>query len=140
MAIASRLSESQDPPLTFGLSDRTLDTRDLLLGNSGLQVITLPVSKPDFPRTEGLKALRRLAWAAAAGQHAVNGSERAQLEFAWLAENRQRYAGRWIALEGNTLLAVGDSAREVYAAIANHVGTPLVTRVEPEDEHYFAGW
>jgi uncharacterized protein (DUF433 family) len=72
--------------------------------------------------------------------HAGNGSERAQSEFGWLAENRQRYAGRWIALEGDKLLAVGDSVREVYAALANHAGTPLVTQVEPEDEHHFAGW
>lgn len=66
--------------------------------------------------------------------------ERARLEFRWLAENRERYSGRWVALNGNELLAVGVSAREVYAAIANHEGTPLVTRVEPQDETYFAGW
>ena len=61
-------------------------------------------------------------------------------ELRWLALNRQRYAGQWVALEGDALLAVGDSAREVYAAIASHPGTPLVTRVEPEEQVPFAGW
>jgi antitoxin (DNA-binding transcriptional repressor) of toxin-antitoxin stability system len=71
---------------------------------------------------------------------AVNGAERERTEFRWLALNRERYAGRWVALDGDRLLAVGDSAREVYAAIASHPQTPLVTRVDPEDELYFAGW
>jgi hypothetical protein len=73
-------------------------------------------------------------------QDAINGAERERTEFRWLALNREGYAGRWVALDGDQLLAVGDSAREVYAAIANQRRTPLVTRVEPEDEIYFAGW
>lgn len=71
---------------------------------------------------------------------AVNDAVRDRSEFKWLALNRQRYAGRWVALDGKTLLAVGDSAPEVYAAIASNEATPLVTRVEPEDEVHFAGW
>jgi hypothetical protein len=71
---------------------------------------------------------------------AVNGGERERTEFTWLALNRQRYSGRWVALDGDRLLAAGNSAREVYAAIANQRRTPLVTRIEPEDEVYFAGW
>jgi len=70
----------------------------------------------------------------------VKGAEREQAEFMWLSLNRREYAGRWVALDGGTLLAVGDSAREVYVAIANHRRPPLVTRVETEDEPYFAGW
>ena len=70
----------------------------------------------------------------------VSGAERERTEFKWLALNRHRYAGRWVALDGDQLLAVGDSAREVYAAVGNHQPAPLVTRVEPEDELQFAGW
>lgn len=71
---------------------------------------------------------------------ALHGTERERSEFCWLALNQQQYAGRWVALNGSRLLAVGDSAREVYAAIAKRKGTPLVTRVEGENEAYFAGW
>jgi len=66
--------------------------------------------------------------------------ERQLSELSWLETHREKYAGRWVALDGNTLLAVGNSVREVYAAIAGHKGTPLVTRVERENEPYFAGW
>lgn len=101
-------------------------------------------------RNRALKAYNRLSvyqgWqtsslhAPAARADAVDGATRARSEFKWLALNRHRYAGHWVALDGSTLLAAGQSAREVYAAIASHEGTPLVTRVEPEDEAYFAGW
>jgi hypothetical protein len=57
-----------------------------------------------------------------------------------LETHREQFAGRWVALEGNALLAVGDSGREVYAAIAHHEGAPLVTRIEPEEQLPFAGW
>ncbi|MFZ0963363.1 MAG: DUF5678 domain-containing protein [Terriglobia bacterium] len=66
--------------------------------------------------------------------------ERQMSEISWLETHREQYRGRWVALEGNALLAVGDSAREVYTAIARHEGAPLVTRVEPEDQLPFAGW
>jgi antitoxin (DNA-binding transcriptional repressor) of toxin-antitoxin stability system len=84
-------------------------------------------------------AVLRPAPPAAMGD-AVNPAERERAEFRWLALNRERYAGRWVALEGDRLLAVGDSGREVYAAIANQGRTPLVTRIEPEDELPFGGW
>lgn len=78
--------------------------------------------------------------ASAAPEGARNGAERDRLELQWLALNRQRYSGRWVALDGDALLAVGNSAREVYAAVASHEGVPLVMRLEPEDEAFFAGW
>ena len=86
-------------------------------------------------------AVLRPAAAAPAGLgDTVTDAERERKELEWLALNQQRYAGRWVALDGDELLAVANSAREVYAAVANHVRTPLVTRVEPEDEVHFAGW
>ena len=66
--------------------------------------------------------------------------ERQMSELSWLETHREQFAGRWVALEGSVLLAVGDSAREVYAAIARREGAPLVTRVEPEEQLPFAGW
>ncbi len=84
-------------------------------------------------------AVLRPAPPAAPGD-ALSGAERERAEFRWLGLNRERYEGRWVTLDGDSLLAVGDSAQEVYAAVANHDRTPLVTRVEREDEPYFAGW
>jgi hypothetical protein len=57
------------------------------------------------------------------------------LERRWLEENSQQYAGRWVALEGDQLLATGSSAREVYAALkAGGISGSLVTRVEHPDD------
>jgi hypothetical protein len=60
-------------------------------------------------------------------------------EMQWLAENRHRYSGRWIAVQGATLLAVGDTAREVFAKVASQLVTPLVIRIDDESRP-FAGW
>ncbi len=139
MPTASVQLRSQDPPRILP-PHRTHEIRGSLLGNSGLQAISLEGSAPNLRRASGRLAFRRSARAAAARRDAVNGAERARLEFRWLAQNRQRYTGHWIALDGDRLLAVGDSAQEVYAAIANREGIPLVTRVEAGDETYFAGW
>jgi len=59
----------------------------------------------------------------------------------WLAEHAREYAGQWVALEGNRLIAHGPDARAVYAA-ANADGAylPLVTLVEDPDAPPFAGF
>lgn len=49
----------------------------------------------------------------------------AALEMQWLAENRQRFAGRWIALEGRTLLATGNTAREVFSKVGDRLTPPV---------------
>jgi len=66
--------------------------------------------------------------------------ERTERELAWLSANRHLYANRWIALDGDTLLAVADTAREVFAAVAGHPRVPLVIQVEPPEGANFAGW
>jgi hypothetical protein len=57
----------------------------------------------------------------------------------WLAENRSKYSGKWIALEGGRLLAVADSAKEVFSKVANHPTPPLVIRISEHDLP-FSGW
>jgi len=60
-------------------------------------------------------------------------------EFAWIERHRSQYAGQWIAILGSKLLATGDSAREVFQAVANTNPIPLVLRIDNE-ESSFAGW
>ena len=54
----------------------------------------------------------------------------AQQEREWLATNRAQYAGSWIALEGDRLVAEGKSAPEVYSQIRGRRPVPLVVQVE----------
>jgi hypothetical protein len=60
-------------------------------------------------------------------------------ESRWLDLNRAAYANRWIALDGDQLLAVADTAKEVFGQVTNHRPAPLVIRVTV-DELPFAGW
>jgi len=82
----------------------------------------------------------RLALASLArlGQR-VRRQRQLDMERIWLAANRHSYSGRWIALDGDRLLAVGDSSREVFSEVANHTPAPLVIRIV-EQEAPFAGW
>jgi hypothetical protein len=80
----------------------------------------------------GLAGLARL------GQRARR-QRQLEMERIWLAANRHRYSGRWIALDGDRLLAVGSSSREVFSEVANHAPAPLVIHIV-EQELPFAGW
>lgn len=63
------------------------------------------------------------------------------LEQQWLDENRNKYAGLWVALKGNHLLSSGVNGREVYEeAIQQGVKSPFLVQVEPPDELPFGGW
>lgn len=59
----------------------------------------------------------------------------------WLTEHAREYAGQWVALDGDRLIAHGPDARAVYAA-ANADGAylPLVTQVEDPDAPPFIGF
>ena len=144
MATPALLIESQD----FGLfPEPKVDTREKnesLLGDPGIQGIKCPVARFSARRESRQRAaaagIRVLADISEARRRARTMAELARREFKWLSENGGRYAHHWVALEGDRLLAVGDSAREVYAAIRGFKGTPLVTQVEGPEEAYFAGW
>ncbi|HEY1343020.1 MAG TPA: DUF5678 domain-containing protein [Bryobacteraceae bacterium] len=55
-------------------------------------------------------------------------------EIKWLEKNRAVYADRWIAVEGDRLIAVDTDARKVFEeAKAQGIRTPFVVHVLPED-------
>ena len=63
------------------------------------------------------------------------------LERRWLNSHVTEYAGQWVALYGDRLLAHGNSGREVYeAALALGANRPFITQVELPDELPFGGW
>lgn len=61
-------------------------------------------------------------------------------ELQWIAAHRDQYAGAWVALVGDRLLAQGDSARQVFASVANSGDRPLVIKIEPQGLDSFGGW
>lgn len=62
-----------------------------------------------------------------------------QDELQWLAENRHKFFGQWIALQGAQLLAVGATAKDVFSKVADRKSPPLVVKIT-DDELPFAGW
>lgn len=52
-------------------------------------------------------------------------------ELRWLVEHAPEYAGQWVAIDGDRLIAYGPNANEVFdAADADGAHLPLVTFVE----------
>ena len=62
----------------------------------------------------------------------ARGISRFRQEQQWLAGNRHKYAGQWIALKGACLLAVAPTAKEVFSKVAHDKTPPLVIRVDDE--------
>ena len=60
----------------------------------------------------------------------------------WLNENREKYSGQWVALDGDRLIASGPTAKEVYSkAKAEGVEIPFVELVtERESAPFTGGW
>jgi hypothetical protein len=63
-------------------------------------------------------------------------------ELKWMSENRAAFAGRWVALESDRLIAADPDARTVFAAArAEGIESPFVIYVAAEDPLPFAsGW
>jgi hypothetical protein len=63
-------------------------------------------------------------------------------EMKWIADNRATYAGQWVAVEGDRLVAAAMDARKVFsAAKAEGIAIPFVVHILPEDSLPFVpGW
>ncbi len=67
--------------------------------------------------------------------------ERFHRALKWIDENREEYDGKWVALDGDTLLAHGTDGKKVHAAAqAKGVKTPLMHRVSVKETQPFGGW
>ena len=60
----------------------------------------------------------------------------------WLHDNREKYSGQWVALDGDRLIASGSTAKEVYSkAKAEGIEIPFVELVtERESGPFTGGW
>jgi hypothetical protein len=60
----------------------------------------------------------------------------------WLHENREKYLGQWVALDGDRLIGSGPTAKEVYSkAKAEGIEIPFVELVsERESVPFTGGW
>ena len=67
-------------------------------------------------------------------------TNRSEKSLRWLHENRDKYSGQWVALDGDRLIASGSTAKEVYSkAKAEGVEIPFVELVTEEESRPFTG-
>jgi hypothetical protein len=80
----------------------------------------------------------------------LNGEKEARLKYdlekykkarKWINENSGKYLNKWVCLEGDELIAVGDDGREVYqTALAKGIKAPFIDYIEEEPEAFWGGW
>lgn len=59
----------------------------------------------------------------------------------WIAVNKEKYKGQWLALAGDILLAHGSDGKKVHAeARAKGEKNPLLHRIREREELPFGGW
>lgn len=124
------------------LSSRFQSSRGFIQLGEG-QVATIELSKPPDESLSTVESHLLLAQNAlrhfARYEKRVDSHQKFSEEMNWLAANKRRFAGRWIALEGEHLLAVGNTSREVFSQLPANAAPPLVIRINEEDLP-FAGW
>jgi len=139
-SLAAVLQSSQDPPIRIETEAMKLRP-DSIFGQREIQYFVIGGKKPSVG-TRGL-ALPAIERARVIIQNrnaaAVEVAETRQ-EMEWLRDHGREYAGRWIAVKGDRLLAVGASASEVYAQIRQRADAPMVAKVGQNDDLPFAGW
>jgi hypothetical protein len=67
--------------------------------------------------------------------------EARQDQIEWLKENREKYAGKYVALAGNELVGEGKTLREAHEkAKEKGFNNPFLTFVYSENDVPFGGW
>jgi hypothetical protein len=58
----------------------------------------------------------------------------------WIDQNRLKFLGKWVCLDGNKLIASGDDAKQVYAeAKAKGIKIPFIEQVRENEHSVFWG-
>lgn len=91
-------------------------------------------SQKDKPLTTFKKTRTEIDW--------QERNEKFQKALRWIDEYRAEYLGKWVCLDGETLIAHGADAKQVYAeAKSKGIKIPFIEQVrEKEPSVYWGGW
>ncbi len=69
-------------------------------------------------------------------------NEKFRLAQLWIDEHRREFLGKWVCLDGETLISYGEDAKAVYReARAKGIKIPFIEQVrEKETAPYWGGW
>jgi|ERR1700752_25804 len=110
-----------------------------------LSVDQIIKSIEQLPATEQERIRRWLEDKAASnsqGDSSEANANRSAKSIIWLRENREKYLGQWVALDGDRMIASGPTAKEVYSkAKAEGVEIPFVELItDREPVPFTGGW
>jgi membrane protein involved in colicin uptake len=61
-------------------------------------------------------------------------TEKFHLAMRWIEENREKYLGKWVCLDGDKLISSGVDAKKVFAeAKANGTKIPFIEQIREEE-------
>lgn len=106
------------------------------------EVLERPRHLPDEKKVEVLRYVERVEAALEREQLPRTVSDRAAASLKWISEHRTEYAGQWVAMEGDRLVAHGPEAKAV-AQEARRLGlaVPFLHRVaDPSEGDAWGGW
>ncbi len=77
-----------------------------------------------------------------AGEDWQERTDKFHLALRWIDEHRAEFLGKWVCLEGDSLISYGEDAKQVYAeAKAKGIKIPFIEQVrEVETSAYWGGW
>lgn len=98
-----------------------------------------------LPTSEQEKVLHWLEEKRKPRQTGENWQERTEkfwLALRWIDEHQAEYLGKWVSLDGDTLISFGDDAKQVYTeAKSKGIKVPFIEQVrEKETSAYWGGW
>jgi len=64
-----------------------------------------------------------------------------KLAMKWIEENREKFPGQWVCLDGDQLISFGEDAVKVHReAKKKGIEIPFVVEVREEETAYLGGW
>jgi hypothetical protein len=105
------------------------------------------LSAPDQAKLFRMLAAKAMQWMAPSSATAQGEAKRLPVpepdpepNRRWLAAHKSEYAGKWVALDGDRLIAAGETEREVAdTAKADGAYLPLIVYIPSPDEPAFVG-
>ena len=62
-------------------------------------------------------------------------------EMAWIAQHREEYAGQWVALDGDRLIAYGDDPLSFKEKVRSEgIDRPFIVHIPKETGPSMGGW
>jgi len=96
---------------------------------------------PEDRQAEVLRFIERVEVESRDTSRAQRESCRLKASMHWISKHRAEFAGRWVSLDGDRLVASGEDAKSVFdAAREAGVAVPFLEQVSEDEGAFMAGW